>query len=87
MAAFYAGESSEREYNEEIMRATIEAEVDDKGNIRPKEPISLTPGSRLLITVLEGPASSETALLSEPALAADWDRAEEDAAWADLGPA
>ena len=69
------------------MRPTIEAEVDEKGNIRPKEPVTLTPGSQLLITVVEVPASAETALLSEPALATDWSRPEEDAAWADLGPA
>ena len=68
------------------VRTTIEAEVDDKGNIRPKEPVTLTPGSQLLITVVEVPAS-DTALLSEPTLAADWSRPEEDAAWADLGPA
>ena len=69
------------------MRRTIEAEVDEKGNIRPKEPVALPPGSQLLITVVDGPPASETALLSEAALAADWDRPEEDAAWADLGPA
>ena len=44
------------------MRPTIEAEVDEDGNIRPKEPVSLPPGSQLLITVL-GDGVSETALL------------------------
>jgi hypothetical protein len=68
------------------MRVTIEAEVDEKGNIRPKEPLALTPGSKLLITVVDGP-TSETALLSEQTLAADWNRPEEDSAWAGLGPA
>jgi hypothetical protein len=67
------------------MRTTIEAEVDEKGNIRPKEPVSLAPGSQLLITVV-GVPTTETSLLSEPSLAADWNRPEEDAAWADLGP-
>lgn len=62
------------------MHTTIEAEVDEQGNIRPKEPIALVPGSRVLVTVLE-PAGAETALLSEAALAADWQRPEEDAAW------
>jgi hypothetical protein len=69
------------------MRSTIEAEVDEKGNIRPKEPVTLPPGSQLLITVVGAPAIAETALLSEDALAADWNRPEEDAAWADLDPA
>ncbi len=65
------------------MFTTIEAEVDEKGQIRPKEPIVLTPGSRVLITILD-PDGLETASLSEPALAADWQRPEEDAAWSHL---
>ena len=67
------------------MHTTIEAEVDENGNIRPKEPVALVPGSRVLVTVLE-PTLAETALLSEPALAADWQRPEEDAAWVHLNP-
>ena len=69
------------------MRPPIEAEVDEKGNIRPKEPVALPPGSQLLITVVAVPGVSETTLLSESALANDWNRPEEDAAWADLGSA
>ncbi len=46
-----------------------------------------TPGSRLLITVLSIPATAEGALLSEEALAADWNRPEEDQAWASLAQA
>ena len=65
------------------MFPTIEAEVDAEGRIRPKESISLLPGSRVLITVLES-EGLESALLSEPALAADWQRPEEDAAWSHL---
>lgn len=68
------------------MHTTIEAEVDDQGNIRPKEPLALPPGSRVLITVLD-PGGIETALLSEAALSTDWNRPEEDAAWSDLGQA
>jgi hypothetical protein len=63
------------------VHTTIEAEVDEKGNIRPKEPVVLTPGSRVLVTVLET-GGAETALLSERSLSADWQRPEEDAAWA-----
>ena len=65
------------------MHTTIEAEVDEQGNIRPKEPVVLAPGSRVLVTVLE-PTVPETALLSEAALAEDWQRPEEDAAWSQL---
>jgi len=66
------------------MNPTIEAKVDEAGVIRPKEPIALPPGSRLLITVLSIPTAAEGALLSEEALAADWNRPEEDQAWASL---
>ncbi len=65
------------------MHTTVEAEVDDQGNIRPKEPLVLTPGARVLVTVLE-PRVAETALLSEASLATDWQRPEEDAAWSQL---
>ena len=57
--------------------------MDEHGNIRPKEPVTLAPGSRVLITVLD-PEAVDTALLSEPSLATDWDRPQEDAAWAHL---
>jgi hypothetical protein len=67
------------------MGPTVEAE-DAEGNIRPKEPVTLPPGSQLLITVV-APGTSETALLSETSLAVDWNRPEEEAAWADLRPA
>ena len=53
-----------RGWQTRTVHTTIEAEVDERGNIRPKEPVSLPPGSRVLITVLE-PAGGETALLSE----------------------
>ena len=62
---------------------TIPAEVDETGAIRPKEPVRLPPGAQVLVTVLED-ETSETALLSEPALAADWERPEEEAAWSHL---
>ena len=68
------------------MKATIEAEVDDQGNIRLTEVVTLRPGSRVLVTVVDD-ALAETALLSEASLAADWNRPEEDAAWAAFGPA
>lgn len=64
------------------MFTTVEAEVDEQGNIRPKDPVVLAPGSRVLVTVLDDEA--EAALLSESALAADWDRPEEEAAWSHL---
>ena len=65
------------------MFPTIEAEVDEAGRIRTKEPFDLPPGSRVLITVLQADGL-DPALLSEAALAADWERSEEDAAWSHL---
>lgn len=65
------------------MFPTIEAKVDALGQIRPKERLTLQPGSRVLITVLESD-DPEPALMSEASLAADWERLEEDAAWSHL---
>jgi hypothetical protein len=64
------------------MFRTIEAEVDEQGNIRPKGGAPLAPGSRVLVTVLTD--ASEAALFSEQALAAEWSRPEEEAAWSHL---
>jgi len=66
------------------MIQTFEAIVDKKGNIRLLEPVKLTSSSRVLITVLDEKPSihiNEEALLSESALAEDWNRPEEDEAW------
>ena len=72
------------------MIQTIEAVIDELGNVRLLEPVRLAESRRALVTILEeqAPASvSETALLSEQALSEDWNRAEEDEAWAHLQPA
>jgi hypothetical protein len=68
-----------------IVPTTIEAEVDENGNIRPATPFALPPGSRVLLTVLT-PEEAELARLTEAALASDWQRPEEDAAWSHLAP-
>ena len=66
------------------MFTTIEAEVDEEGQIRPTANVTLPPGSRVLITVLDADGM-HTALLSEPALATDWQRPGKEAAWSLLG--
>lgn len=71
------------------MLQTIEAVIDEQGNIRLLEPIQLPVSRRALVTILEDEPHiniPETALLSEPALAEDWNRPEEDAAWSHLQP-
>lgn len=65
------------------MLRTIEAIIDTDGRVRLLEPISLPGARRALVTVLDEPVALD-ALPSQPALAADWNRPEEDAAWQHL---
>ncbi|WP_043739935.1 hypothetical protein [Thioalkalivibrio nitratireducens] len=65
------------------MLTTIEVEIDREGRVRPVDPKGRLPAGRALLTLL-APLSDETALLAAPALADDWLKREEDAAWADL---
>ena len=72
------------------MIRTVEAVIDEQGNVQLLEAIQFSVPRRALVTILdEGPApfANETALLSEVALAEDWNRPEEDAAWSHLQPA
>lgn len=67
------------------MIRTIEAVIDEQGRIQLLEDVSIPKARRALVTILEdAPATAiaETALLSENALAKDWNRPEEDEAWA-----
>jgi hypothetical protein len=68
------------------MLQTYEATIDKNGQIRLNEAIKLPVGYRVLVTILEESEAliTETALLSEAALAKDWNRPEEEAAWAHL---
>ena len=68
------------------MIQAVEAVLDENGTIRLLEPIAVGGARRALVMILDEKPShvlSETALLSEAALA-DWNRPEEDAAWAHL---
>lgn len=68
------------------MLRTIEAVIDSEGRVRLLEAVELSGARRALLTVLDEPAdeANATALLSEAALATDWDREEEDVAWQHL---
>jgi len=69
------------------MIKTVEAVIDEQGNVRLLEPVQLGSARRALVTILDDApfeSTEETALLSEPALAKDWNRPEEDAAWSHL---
>jgi len=68
------------------MIRTIEAVIDERGTVRLLEGVELPSARRALVTILEEEPTeqyNETAILSEAALA-DWESAEEDAAWAHL---
>lgn len=66
---------------------TVEAIIETTGEVRLVEAVQLPSPRRALVTILEeAPTAHDVALLSEAALAEDWSRAEEDAAWAHLQP-
>ena len=66
------------------MLTSIEATIEMDGEVRLKELVRLAHPCRAIVTIVEEPVVAETALLSEPALAEDWNRPEEDAAWSHL---
>ena len=65
---------------------TVEAVIDEKGNVKILQPVPLEGLRKALVVILDEPALpvAETALLSEAALAEDWNRPEEDEAWSYL---
>ena len=71
------------------MIQTVEAVIDAEGRVRLLRPIQVDGIRRAFVMVLDEPPEipGEMALLSEAALAADWNRPEEDAAWSHLQPA
>jgi hypothetical protein len=76
------------------MIQTVEAVIDQNGQVHLPEGVSLPTSRRAIVMILDeepkvtgrnlGNITSETALLSEPSLAKDWNRPEEDAAWSYL---
>jgi hypothetical protein len=69
------------------MLKTVEAIIETTGEVRLVEPVNVSSPRRALVTILEeAPDTHDTALSSEAARAEDWNRAEEDAAWAYLQP-
>lgn len=66
------------------MLQTVEAILQPSGTLQLLEPVVLTSPRRVLVTFTEPDERLTDALLSEAALAQDWLREEEDAAWAHL---
>ena len=64
---------------------SIEVTIEKDGTVRLPKKMKLRAARRAILTILDEPAPvAETALLSEAALAEDWNRPEEDEAWRDL---
>lgn len=78
---------------EYIMIKTIEAVVEKDGTVRLLEHIEFSSARRAVVTILDEEEmkiylqKNETAFVSEPSLAKDWNRTEEDEAWSHLQPA
>jgi len=71
------------------MFRTVEATIDEKGQVKLEEDVSLKAPARALVTILDESlldwvASNETAILSEPSLAEGWTGPEADKAWEHL---
>ncbi|NCP16300.1 hypothetical protein GW866_04565 [bacterium] len=64
---------------------SIEVTIEKDGTVRLPNKMKLPAPRRAILTILNEPiAVAETALLSEASLAEDWNRPEEDKAWAHL---
>ena len=69
------------------MLQAVEGIIDKEGNLRSLENVELPKSRRVIITILDEEPTDETynlALLSESALAKEWERPEEDEAWSHL---
>lgn len=68
------------------MIQSVEAIVDPDGKVNLLEPVRVTEPTRAIVTLIYDAPSIvwETALLAEPALSEDWNRPEEEVAWAHL---
>jgi hypothetical protein len=66
------------------MVRSIEAIIKTDGQVVLDEEIKLKRSHRAIVTILDENDVSDVTLMSEDALAKDWNRPEEDAAWAHL---
>ncbi len=62
----------------------VEATIEKTGEVHLAKPLHLLRTCRAIVTILEEPEIPESALLSQQALAQDWERPEEEAAWSHL---
>jgi hypothetical protein len=67
------------------MLRTVEATIDENGQVKVTEAVSLPRGSRALVTILDDAEPlNEAAILAEASLAKGWSGSAEDEAWKHL---
>lgn len=66
------------------MLKSVEATIETNGEVHLLEPLRVEHACRAIVTIIDEPLIPETALLSQQALACDWERLEEDVAWSHL---
>jgi hypothetical protein len=66
------------------MFKSVKAIIETDGRVLLREPVQLSRTCRAIVTIIDESDVPETALLSEEALAADWNRPEEEEAWSHL---
>ncbi|HQY04729.1 MAG TPA: hypothetical protein PLQ52_01565 [Lacunisphaera sp.] len=65
------------------MSQSVEAIIDEQGQVRLLRPMRFPSVRRAVVMILDDDPL-DSARVSEPALAEDWNRPEEDAAWSHL---
>ncbi len=65
------------------MSQSVEAIIDENGQVRLLKPLRFSTVRRAMVVIMDDDPL-ESARVSEPALAEDWNRPEEDAAWSHL---
>lgn len=69
------------------MLKAIEATIDTNGEVHLKEQVHIKTPCRAIVTIIDDTTEKsvdEITMLSEQALATDWNRPEEDEAWSHL---
>ncbi len=67
------------------MSQNVEAIIDEQGQVRLLRPLRFPTARRAVVMILDDDPL-ESVRVSEPTLAEDWNRPEEDAAWSHLQP-
>ena len=62
------------------MLRSVEATIETDGQVHLREPVKVSHPCRAIVTILSDADWPDTAVLSEAALARDWDRPEEEEA-------